>query len=277
MVGRIKTHRNWQRHVPSRPQRLYGSYYGEYQKKRRQRIFRIIWLIGILLVGQSIFQLPFLQIKNINISGNQDIDPQEVRLLLESKLHANKYLIFKNNNYFLLSNGQLVDVLNKQYNLTSVTVKKKFPNSLEIVLKEKVSQFIWQKDGVYYLMDIKGALNRQIEAIDNKYLVLDDRRSYKPGTDQAIFHPDEIAAIGDIYQQWQAKIGSKATLTRIIITDDWNQLELQTNYGYYVKLDSQGDITQQINNLYNVLTVGNISGTDISYIDVRFADKIFFK
>ncbi|MFA5126521.1 MAG: FtsQ-type POTRA domain-containing protein [Patescibacteria group bacterium] len=277
MIGRIKTHKNWQRHVPNRPQRLYGSYYGEYQKKRRQRLIRIIWLIAILLLGQSIFQLPFLQIKNINVSGNQDIDPQEVKLLVASKLHTHKYLIFKNDNYFLASSDALADALGQQYNLSAVTVKKKFPNSLEIVLKEKTSQFIWQKDGTYYLMDAKGALNRQIEANDNKHLVLDDRRSYKPAENQDVFRSDELMAIQSISEIWQAKIASRAALLGIVITDDWRQLELQTDRGYYVKLDGQGDIAQQMDNLYNVLTAGNISGTDISYIDVRFADKIFFK
>jgi len=274
MARQIKTIRSWQKHLPKRPHKVRRSYYSDQKKSNSKIIVRIIWAIFIILAMQSIFQANYFKVDKITVKDNQDLSAEEIILSLEEPLNANRFFIFKNNNYFLLKTKPLEAFLVDKYNLDSAKVDKKFPDQLAIWLKEKISYFIWQKDGALYLLDAKGGLNRQIEASDEKYLILDDKRAYRPSEDQ-IFTNDEVNIINNIYLGWNDKINSKFKLKRVLINDTWD-LELYTDIGFYVKLDINEDINTQLDNLKKVLDE-NITGLDINYIDVRFGDKVYFK
>jgi len=275
-MSRIKTKTTWQRHLPQKPRRVYRGYYQAQKKKSNKKIIRIIWLIVFVFLLQSIWQAPFLRIDNINIHNNKDITTQEVKESIQNELTATRWLIFKNNNYFLFDSRPMYDILMVEYNLDDVIITKKFPNIIDITVQEKVSHFIWQKDDTLYLLDTDGALNRQIRDLDDKYLILRDLRTSVPNGD-AKFSPDEISSIHQIYLKWFELVGAKAKLVQIDIDDDWHLLELRTEVGYYVKLDATEDITEQLDNLNKILFAGNITGVDIDYIDIRFGDKVFFK
>ncbi len=275
-MPRIKTKTTWQRHLPQKPRRVYRGYYKSQQKKSNKKIIRIIWLIIFIFLLQSIWQAPFLRIDNVNVHNNQDTTVQEIKESIQNELTASRFVIFKNNNYFLFDSQPMKDILITEYNLDNVIITKNFPNTIDITVQEKVSHFIWQKDDSLYLLDSNGALNRQIRALDDKYLILQDLRTSIPNGDTK-FDQNEIDIIHQIYLKWFELIGSKARLVRIDIDDDWQLLELHTEVGYYVKLDATEDIIEQLDNLNKILFAGNITGVDIDYIDIRFGDKVFFK
>lgn len=275
-MSRIKTKTTWQRHLPQKPRRVYRGYYQAQKKKANKKIIRIIWLIIFIFLLQSIWQVPFLRIDKIDINNNQDITTQEIEESIQNELTVSRWLIFKNNNYFLFDSQPMKDILMVEYNLDDVIITKKFPDTINIAVHEKISNFIWQKDDTLYLLDTNGALNRQIRDIDDKYLILRDLRSSVPSQDEK-FSSEEIDIIHQIYLQWFELVGSKAKLVRIDIDDDWHLVELHTEVGYYVKLDASEDITEQLDNLNKILFAGNITGVDIDYIDIRFGDKVFFK
>lgn len=274
MARQIKTMRNWQKNLPKRSYKVRRSYYSEQKSINTKIIVRIIWAIFIILAIQSIFQAKYFKVDKLTVKDNQDLTSQDISSTLEEPLNSSRFLIFKNSNYFLLNTGDLEKLLTDKYNLDSIKVVKKFPDTLQITVKEKISYFIWKKDDALYLLDAKGALNRQIEALDEKYLILDDKRSYRP-TEEQIFSVEEINTLNNIYLSWNNKLISKIKLKRIVINDSWD-LELYTDIGYYVKVDNKSDINEQLDNLKKVLDE-NITGVDINYIDVRFGDKVYFK
>lgn len=270
----IRTKKHWQRHLPSQQRRARANYYNNDDNKKKI-VFRIFLLIVFIFLVQGIFQVPILRLEKINLENNQDLKQEEIWESIDAKVSENKYLVFKKNNYFLLPIQDLENILLEKYNLDSVSISKKFPDQLNIRVQEKISQFIWQKDDALYLLDNKGRLNRQIGAYDEKYLILDDLRSWRPNDDQ-VFNESEINKINDIYISWNEYV-SDIKLVRLSLDDNWNLIELYTDVGFFVKLDSNKDIKEQIQNLSQVLAVENLNGTDIDYIDVRFGDKVYFK
>lgn len=268
----IRTKRNWQRHMPARPRRFRGAYNGDDKKKI---VFRVFIIIIVIFLIQSIFQLPLLNLKKINLENNQDLKSEEVFDYINSQVNKSKYIVFKNNNYFLLPIEDLESSLIEKYNLDSAEISKVFPNELNIKVQEKISQFIWEKDDTLYLLDYKGRLNRAISSYDEKYLILQDFRYGRPSGEQ-IFSEDEVGKINDIFIYWNDNI-KDIKLISLRIDDNWNLIELHTDIGFFVKLDSSKDIQEQIINLSQVLAVENLNGTDIDYIDVRFGDKVYFK
>ena len=275
-MKRVKTTKHWQKHLPQKPKRVTRGYYEKNSQLVKKRIARVIWLIVIILLVQSIFQAKYLKIDKIELTNNQDITFEEIDEFLQAKLTVSRWLIFKNSNYFLFKDKEAAEELLVNYNLDQVKVDKKFPDKLIVTVKEKISHFIWVKDDSLYLLDASGALNRQIKARDDKYLIIEDSRAYTPSDDQK-FSAEDMDIINQIYLSWHDTIGAKAKLVKIMIDDNWNLLELHTEIGYYVKLDSSQNIKQQINNLNQIISAGNIHGIDVDYIDLRFGDKVYFK
>lgn len=277
MKSRIKVTKSWEQHMPQRPRKLRSSgYYNNNTSSYKKRIVIIIWLILAVLLGQSVFQIQYLKLEKLELINNEDLTQAEVEEFLQDKLTATRFFVFKNSNYFLFDPAPVENELIEKFNLDQAEISKVWPDKLQIDVTEKISHFIWAKDGTLYLLDAKGALNRQIQARDDKYLIIEDFRNTRP-TGDYIFSSDEIEIINQIYLEWMDKIADKEKLTRIVISDNWSLIELHTQTGFYVKLDSNESIKKQINNLNQILVAGNITGVDIDYIDVRFGDKVYFK
>lgn len=260
--------------MPNRPRKVKRAYYREDKNLYQKNIVRIILVILLILLVQSIFQIKYFQHETVKLSGQNDLNVEEVQNFVNQELAFDRWLFFRNNNYFLIPINELQDKLKTKYNLEEAKIEKKWPDILEIAVKEKSSHFIWQKDDTLYLLDAQGLLNRQISVLDDKYLVLEDKRDYRPAGEE-IFTLEEIDIINKIYVSWMDLIASKAKLTKITIYNNWG-LELHTETGFYVKIDKDQSIFEQLNNLKTVLEE-NIAGVDIDYIDIRFGDKVYFK
>ncbi len=273
----IKTNKPWQKHSSYTPHKVYGSYYDEQVKKRRGKIVRIIYVIIFILLAQSIFQAPFLRIKGIELKGNSFYKPEEVKQYIESNLGGRKWLIFQNNNFFLFNSDKLKNQLITQYNLSDDKVTKVFPKKIKVEFIEKTSQFIWKKNNSLYLLDAKGQFNGQINEINDQYIILDDSRSYQPQNNENIFRPDEIELVQVIISMWADKLSNMVKIKAISIGDDWSNFEIKTNLPYLVKINPQSQLAEQMENYYRVLIAGNVVGTDINYIDLRYGDKAYFK
>lgn len=273
----IKTNKPWQKHSSYTPHKVYGSYYDEQGKKRRGKIVRIIYVIIFILLFQSIFQAPFLAIKNIELNGNSFYQATEVKQYIQVNLEARKWLFFQNNNFFLFDSDDLKNKLISQYNLSDAKVAKVFPTKIKIDFVEKTSQFIWKKNNALYLLDAKGQFNGQINEINDQYIILVDNRSYQPQNNENIFRPDEIELIQGIIVMWQDKLSNMAKIKAISIGDDWSKFDIQTNLPYLVIIDPQSKISEQLTNYYQVLLAGNVVGTDINYIDLRYGEKAYFQ
>lgn len=277
---RVKTERKWQRHLPGRTQKLVRNYYQQQSTNKTNRLKQIIFVIFLVLVLQSIFQIKLFRLTKIEINNNQELQVDEVKNFVQAQLDRGRLIMFKNNNYFLVKINRLEKDLMTNFNLDGAEVTKSFPHSIKIKLQEKISQFIWQRDDTLYLVSAKGALNRQIEALSEnteKYLILQDFRATKPSTEQ-ILNDNELNLINKIADAWASAFSDNNKLTRIYLNDDLSQLNVQVKVGYVIKLDATKDINEQLNNLKKVLAENIITDPNsVEYIDLRFGDRIFFK
>lgn len=277
---RVKTERRWQRHLPGQTQKLVRNYYQQQSTNKTNRLKQIIFVIFLVLVLQSIFQIKLFRLTKIEINNNQELSSDEVKNFVQTQLDRSRLIMFKNNNYFLVKTKRLEKDLMANFNLDGAEVTKSFPHSIKIKLQEKISQFIWQRDDTLYLVSAKGALNRQIEASNEnteKYLILQDLRAQKPESEQ-ILNDNELNLINKIGDAWVANFNDANKLVRIYLSDDLSQLNVRVKAGYVIKLDATKDINEQLNNLKKVLAENIITDPNsVEYIDLRFGDRIFFK
>lgn len=273
----IKTNKPWQKHAPVKSHKFYGSYYEELVKKRRARIKRIVYLILFILLLQSIFQAPLWRLRKIVVNGHESYGQQDIIDFVMPNLEQKRFLIFQNNNFFLFNSNHLENELVGHFNLEQARVSKSFPRTIKITIKEKTSQFVWQKNGARFLLDARAQVIGQSNNDNNQLIILDDQRSYQPSGDKDIFREDEINLIQTLISAWNDKLDNLVKISSIRIDDNWSLWQIGTNFGYSVKINPQDDLNSQLDNLYQLLKPGNVVGTDINYIDLRFGDKAYFQ
>src|SRR3990172_10485501 len=111
-------------------------------KKDPSRAGKFLYLLIVLVfVGVTlyiIFFSQFLAITSISVQGTEKIYPESIKEEIVSSL-SGKYLGFlPKNNLILIRGNKIEQILYSRFKLIEgVKAKKKFPDSLEVFIKEK--------------------------------------------------------------------------------------------------------------------------------------------
>ena len=276
-MKRIRSSKKWQRHSYNKPRRVQRAYYSEQDKKEKNSVIKIIWFIFFLLIIQALGHASVFKIKEISLENNKELSLLEIEEIINPFLNTKRLFIFKNSNYFLINKSYLINLLSTEYNLETINIKKVFPNKLKIIVQERISSFIWQKDDSLYLLTSQGTLNHKIRDLNenyDNYPILIDFRAQEANKEQ-IFNDLELNYINTMYLLWQEVIGDKIKIKKMYIEDS-KDFKVEINLGYNIIFNKEKDIKEQLNNLNKVLAE-SIIGAEVDYIDLRFGDKVYFK
>lgn len=127
------------------------------EKSNWKRYALLVFLIMAVLTtfGVGLFH-PFFQIKNINIRGLDRIDKNEFRSSVRGIYSYKKFFVLPANNYFLLNQKEIKTILNNKYPLKSVKIKKDFPDTLNLEVREKISTIIYDNGKKYSYIGLQG-------------------------------------------------------------------------------------------------------------------------
>jgi len=124
---------------------------------------QIFYSLAVLIILSGIyfvFYSNYFRINLIKVSGMKNFTQEEVTNFVEEGLLQSRLIIFKQFNYFLLSSSQLSNFLSEKIQtriaLDRLEIKKQYPDSLEVVIKEKEPNTVWQTASEYYYLDQKG-------------------------------------------------------------------------------------------------------------------------
>jgi hypothetical protein len=76
-------------------------------------------------------------------------------------------LIFPQNNFFVLDIDDLHTILEQKFGLQKLTITKRFPHSVHIVLEEKLSSIMYDNGEQYAMIDAKGKVSEILRIIDD--------------------------------------------------------------------------------------------------------------
>jgi len=180
---RKKKNKNWQDRNP----RLWAKAVPKNQPKKKSRFGRFLfWVLLLGLAGVVIYFLLFssqIEINSLVVTGNQEIPSSEIAARASDAL-VGKYLkIFAKNNFFFARPGDISANLKRNFNRLEVTsIKKKFPDTLYIEVKERQPEIVWCSGGVCYLVDKSGLIyagaNLSVDELKNtQYLTIVDDNS----------------------------------------------------------------------------------------------------
>jgi hypothetical protein len=153
-----KKDKNWKDRNP----RLYASASKKDKPEKRKGGFSrfLFWLLLLAFLCVSIYILffsPQLDIENIIVAGNQEIISSDIVQKVNAALEGKYCKFFSKRNFFFASKNEIVSALKGNFMRLEVTeVKKEFPNTVEIQVKERQPELIWCSGGVCYFVDKEG-------------------------------------------------------------------------------------------------------------------------
>jgi cell division septal protein FtsQ len=249
----------------------------------------IVILLMILLGGAIyfIFYSPYFSIRQIEISGLQKIDSNELRGIVDNQTASRRFLIFPQNNIFVFDEKSAEKEINERYALNYLKIEKRLPGSVSISVEEKIPALIWKTAEKFYLVDGDGVIIREIQEGE-----VSGYQTNQPGANMALVFDEsnEITAVKEQIisrKKAEAVVNLQNTLARttglqIVNFTMTNRGDLLikclTNEGWQIYFSPTDDLDEQIQKLSVFLKEKNQEDRrGLLYVDLRFEDRVYYK
>ena len=272
---------------------------------------KLFFLFAILLswVALAIY-LPYFHINKIVYYGLDIIQKEEIENYIKTN-YLESWGVLPHNSYFLASTGKITTLLNQKYSLNRLEVRKKFPDTLEVDLEEKMSSVVYDNGEKYFLLDNEGTVLKILGetgevtptttfststiSASSTLLTALDITSHKPdymriknsfGNYPVIFDTrylsitekeknvllPKIIASTIAWRDLLEKEGI-AGVKYFITENPLAGLGAVTNKGLTVYYQPDADLNLQLQNLKTILK----SEQPQQYVDLRFGERVYWK
>lgn len=218
----------------------------------RRRVLKIlILIIFVSAISILMFKSEYFNIRNIVVENNKSVSAEEVTVLSE----------IKGVNIFLVNKNKLEENIKKNPYIEGIDIKRRFPSTLVIKVKEKQIKGLIKFQNSFINVDSKGKMVQVVNKFPNGEIPLIEGikvEQYAPGLN--LIKDDNIkqAALEAVltvndYNEYNGLIYS------INIEDVYN-ITLKTMNGLFIKLGDWTDIGNKLTYAYNVLKSEKVKG-----------------
>jgi len=263
--------------------------------KGRPWLVLILFLVIFFISSYFLSNINQLQIKTIQIKGNENISQQEVESLVFKQAAEKRFFFFNQNNLIFFNKRELKKKLNENYFLEQLKIDKKYPDTLIIEVKEKISALVWSSGGSQYYLDLKGVALRKATANDliiepgagemklvrpqvssSQYPLIYDQSNSLVTIGQPIITEALVNFIINLTEQIRQK--ADFTLAYYQIPNPGStEIILFTYEGLKIYFKTADPLDQQLKTLFSVLNKEIKDWHKLEYIDLRFGEKVFWK
>ncbi|MBU3896215.1 FtsQ-type POTRA domain-containing protein [Patescibacteria group bacterium] len=218
-------------------------------------------VVLITLISLGLF-LDVFQIKNIIVSGNSNVSAEQITALVNQEMDKNI-----SRSIFATSASSLTKkILSEFPKIQTAVVKKKLFSIITVVLTEREPALVF---GAYYL-DAQGIA---FEESSGGFPVV----RYYGTQDIQLGH----AAISRELAGYILGIQEVLSLNSITLSEanisSQSRLDIQTSEGWKVYFNLEGEMQGQIKKLALLLEEGIEDKESLTYIDLRFKDRAYYK
>lgn len=249
------------------------------QRKKRKKIlffsaiFFILLVISILII---LFFTPYFRIQKINISGLNTIKENSIREIIDQELSRGR--LIKHNNIFVFNANSVKKAISKAYLLEWINIKKQtYPPKIDIQLEEKVSALTYLTDENCFNIDIQGLIVEKCNELSVGFIQIRDQSGAVKNIGDQVLGKENINYIIELDEQLKSQgIGIR---TFKIPDETSSDLRVLTQKGYEIYFNRNLSINEQLVR-FNMLVKNEIKPENlnkISYVDLRFGEKIFYK
>lgn len=221
----------------------------------------------------------FLTIKYVEITGLDQMPRAGIEESVWQQAANKRFILGSQKNILLFSKAGLNDALNNKYGFKNLIIKKQLPSTIKIILEELKYSAVWQDNGKYSYIDDQGDLILEVNLANidrTKYPVIDNGGGYEINGDKVgdgRLISSAIYLFNDFTQK--RKIFE---IDRFIAGPEQNTLKIQTKDGPIIIFSSNSDLEKQITKLIVLMNEKLRDGfKKLSYIDLRYGDKVYYK
>lgn len=253
------------------------------QKKRRRNIFLSIFfgsLAIFLAILFFVFRAPFLHIKEVNVEGNEIIDAESIKVLVEGVLSQNYVYIIPKKNRLVYPKNVIEQKIRKEIGRVENIDLNVDGHTLKIKIGERGSYALWcREESDCYFIDKFGLIFSKSPVFSRGiYKIFSGVITDEDPLHKQFLEPEMISEIDKITdflesQGWQT--------TNVVVTTVRDVLLIQEG-GPRIKIDITKPSEETLKILKTLLDsnefkkmASNIK--QIDYIDMRFGSKVFFK
>lgn len=247
------------------------------RSKRRsgflRKLTKILFLIA-LIAGLYIFlTTDYLAIKNVRIKGTVTF-PSRIEEIAKKELEKPRFLLFKNNNFFLLNSSRLKNAITKEIKeIKSVTITRKFPDSIEVSITEKKAKLGWETGNKRFLLDEDGFVLKETENFENLPFVKDSS-NLPVSNDKRVVYPNFVKFIEEL----NLKIKNlNINVEYIEIKETTFIINVITKEGFRLVFDTTKTLEDQIKKLEETLKQIGEQRKNLEYIDLTAKNKSIYK
>ncbi len=249
------------------------------RKRRRVRLAVValgaLALLLAIMVGLS--YIPFLQIRNVAVSGTQTLATSTVANYVESYIAGRYLYVIPKRNIFLYPKDKIASGLLSSFpELRVADVHAGDFHTIEVEVVEREPKALWCANTDCYLMDQEGVV----------YAPAKSREGFVEyhGTTQGdrlprqYLNANQFEALFSLVDALSQKVAT-SHITRVSI-DNHADVEADFDNGFTLKFalgDASGDTFERFS---VALTAGPFLGHTLSeflYLDLRFGDKLYYK
>ena len=264
-----------------------------YRIKKKRSILRnrFFWLgILILVIVGAIFYLLSLseifQIKRVIITGEKKVSKEDLKLLTEEKVE-NKILFLETKSIFLADLNEIKeDILNKFPQIDEIEISRGFPDTLNIIVVERLGSAIWCREDHCFLLDNKGVIFDPVRNIisygsgetspETDFPKIIDKQDIDPfNLGEKVIEESILASIFNIKKQLNKNF--EINIKEFTIPN-LGRLNVKITKDWEIYFNLKEDIDWQLTKLNLVLKeeIPPEKRGDLEYIDLRFT-RVFYK
>lgn len=228
------------------------------KKKVRNAVLSLILFVSIL--ATLALKLSYFNITVINVTNNKNVTAEEIIKLSN---------IFKGNNIFYINSSKSKTYITKNPYILDVDIKRKFPSTITINVKEREAGFYCMKDKDFLIIDKSGVVLQEVKELTNPTLVNlmgFDVTNTKVGDTLSCDDKRKLEVIEEITEL----ITSNNSSYSMNAADLSDLLDIKVFYGNMcVKLGTSSNLKEKLNKAINIMSKAELKDAK-GYVDVRF-------
>lgn len=249
-------------------------------KGNKKKIFVIIILgIGFYFI-HFLFFSDFLMINIVQINGDQNISKSKLNEFVKNHLTEKALFVFPRNNGIIFSEKKLSQLMIDEFVLDSAEVTIEEKNKIIINIKEKMPSYIWITNHQRFSVDTKGILLKLASEQEKQTLMSSyDINNETALKGETVLNPIIIPYLEDIKTRLDQIAEINFDSFRLSKNQQLCNINVMTQIGVELYFDCDNNIEKQIQSLQVLLRekLTPESLKNLSYIDLRLIDKVYYK
>lgn len=276
--------------------------------KKKIKINRIYLLIAAAFVSIAVFFVfwlltfsRFFLIEYIAVETN-GIDESLVRSAVFTYTDGSNGM-FRRNNLIIFNQDEAAVILNDMFQVERLSIKKRYPSTVEISIDAKPFRFIAYGGGTFYDVTTRGTIAREIDPESIEFypsfilsyqhrgravfakplekqlpaipLIYVDDPSLLSDHGKPVFASDRIEQIREMKRLMDS---SKMKAIFFRMNGQEPEYSVMTKYGWEVRLSALASPQEQFDRLVTLFDKKlKARKRDIEYVDMRFGNKVYYR